>query len=71
MIHEGASYLNDWLKQEFSERVSLKRKIILTDKLSQGLKLVHAAVTREMEQEEERLLARLRPAAPEEFDVVS
>lgn len=69
VIHEGASYLNDWLKQEFSERVSKKRKIILTDKLSQGLKLVHAAVTREMEQEEELLLKRMRPASPEEFEV--
>ena len=71
VIHEGASYLNDWLKQEFSERVSKKRKIILTDKLSQGLKLVHAAVTREMEQEEELLLKRMRPALPEEFEVVA
>ncbi|MFN7693288.1 MAG: PIN domain-containing protein [Burkholderiales bacterium] len=70
VIHEGASYLNDWLKQEFSERVSKKRKIILTDKLSQGLKLVHAAVTREMEQEEELLLRRMRPAAPDDFEVV-
>ena len=56
-IHDGKSYLNDWLKQEFSERVSKKRKIILTDKLSAGLKVVHASVTREMEEEEERLLA--------------
>jgi len=71
VIHEGSSYLNDWLKQEFSERVSKKRKIILTDKLSQGLKLVHAAVTREMEQEEEQLLRRVRPASPEDFEVVA
>lgn len=55
----GNSYLNDWLKQEFSERVSKKRKIILTDKLSQGLKIVHAAVTKEMEDEEERILAEI------------
>lgn len=71
VIHEGASYLNDWLKQEFSERVSKKRKIILTDKLSQGLRLVHAAVTREMEQEEEQLLRSIRPASPEEFEGVA
>jgi hypothetical protein len=58
-IYDGNSYLNDWLKQEFTERVSKKRKIILTDKLSQGLKIVHAAVTKEMEEEEERLLAEL------------
>ncbi len=58
-IYDGKSYLNDWLKQEFSERVSKKRKIILTDKLSYGLKLVHAAVTKEMEEEEHRLLAEI------------
>jgi hypothetical protein len=58
-IHDNKSHLNDWLKQEFSERVSQKRKIVLTDKLSIGLKLVHAAVSLEMEQEEQKLLNRL------------
>lgn len=58
-IYDGKSYLNDWLKQEFSERVSKKRKVILTDKLAQGLKVVHAAVTKEMEEEEERLIAEM------------
>jgi hypothetical protein len=56
VIHNNSSYLNDWLKQEFSERVSKKRKIILTDKLSYGLKLVHSPVTKDMEKEEELLL---------------
>lgn len=58
-IYDGNSYLNDWLKQEFAERVSKKRKIILTDKLAQGLKVVHAAVTKEMVEEEERLIAAM------------
>ncbi len=58
-IYEGVSYLNDWLKQEFAERVSRKRKVVLTDKLSQGLKIVHAAVTKEMEDEENILLKGL------------
>jgi hypothetical protein len=71
VMHEGASYLNDWLKQEFSERVSKKRKILLTDKLSVGLRQVHAAVTRAMEQEEERLLQAIRPATAEEFEVIA
>lgn len=57
-IYNGSSYLNDWLKQEFSERVSKKRKIVLTEKLSYGLKLVHAAVTKEMEAEENLLLTK-------------
>lgn len=67
VIYDGQSYLNDWLRQEFSERVSHKRKIILTDKLSVGLKEVHAAVTREMEEEETRLLAKIKPAGASEF----
>lgn len=58
-IYNRKSYLNDWLKQEFSERVSKKRKIILTDRLSTGLKIVHAAVTKEMEDEEEKILAEI------------
>lgn len=68
VIHDGQSFLNDWLRQEFSERVSQKRKIILTDKLSVGLKTVHAAVTQEMEDEEALLLTRIAPAAAEDFD---
>lgn len=65
VIHGGQSFLNDWLRQEFSERVSKKRKVILTDKLSVGLKTVHAAVTQEMEDEEALLLAE-QPLAAEE-----
>lgn len=56
---DGKSYINDYLRQEFSERVSQKRKLILTDKLSAGLKIVHAAVTKEMEEEEDRILAEI------------
>jgi hypothetical protein len=67
VIYDGHSYLNDWLRQEFSERVSHKRKIVLTDKLSVGLREVHAAVTREMEEEEARILAKIEPAASEDF----
>jgi predicted nucleic acid-binding protein len=63
VIHQGSSHLNDWLLQEFIQRVSHKRKIILTDKLSHGLKLVHAAVTQEMEKEEAALLLEIQRAA--------
>lgn len=56
VIYKDSSYLNDWLKQEFKQRVSRKRKIVLTNKLSVGLKIVHAAVTKEMEEAEDQLL---------------
>lgn len=49
-------YLNDWLLEEFKQRVTRKRKIMLTGKLSEGLKLVNATVTTEMEDAEKEIL---------------
>jgi len=48
--------LNDWLNQEFKDRVSKKRKIILTDKLSDAFKLISEKVTKEMENEEKEII---------------
>ncbi len=59
VTYKDESYLNDWLQQEFKQRVSQKRKIKLTSKLSEGLKIVHAIVTKEMEEEENRLLEEI------------
>jgi predicted nucleic acid-binding protein len=55
-IHENESYLNDWLKQEFRQRISQQRKLILTDKLSKAFKLVEIPVTKEMIEEEENVI---------------
>lgn len=55
-IHEKESYLNDWLKQEFRQRINQQRKIILTDKLSIAFKLVEIPVTQEMVEEEENVI---------------
>jgi predicted nucleic acid-binding protein len=49
------SYLNDWLNQEFKERVGRRRKIILTDKLSQAFKLLKIPVSTEMIEEEQKV----------------
>jgi hypothetical protein len=56
VIYKDQSYLNDWLKQEFKQRVSRNRKIILVNKLSEGLRIIHANVTREMEEAEQQLI---------------
>jgi len=45
-------YINDHLRQEFSERVSQKRKLILHPKLSEALKEFKVPVTRGEEQAE-------------------
>ncbi len=55
-IYDGDSYLNDWLTQEFKQRVSRKRKIIITDKLSLAFQYVDVPVTKEMIEEEEKVI---------------
>jgi hypothetical protein len=54
--YDDKSFLNDWLQIEFKERISQKRKIILTDKLSRALKLVEVTVTQEMIDEEQNVI---------------
>jgi len=51
-----ASILNDWLQIEFRERISQKRKIILTDKLSRAFKLVEIPVSPEMIEAEDTVI---------------
>lgn len=54
-VYNDKSYLNDWLKKEFQERVSRKRKLILTDKLSVALREVDEVVTQEMIEAERQM----------------
>lgn len=49
-------YLNDHLKQEFSERVSSRRRLTLCTRLSEGLKAFQVKITPEEKEEEERLI---------------
>ncbi len=55
--YENDSHLNDWLKQEFKQRISQKRKIILTDKLYIAFQLVEIPVTEEMIKEEKEVIS--------------
>tara|TARA_B100000795_G_scaffold263954_1_gene243793 strand:+ start:50 stop:1003 length:954 start_codon:yes stop_codon:yes gene_type:complete len=54
--YDSDSHLNDWLKQEFKQRISQKRKIVLTDRLTTAFKLVEIPVTEEMIKEEENII---------------
>lgn len=44
----GKSYINDWLKKEFQERVSRKRNVELTELLSNALKKIEVPVDKSM-----------------------
>lgn len=58
MVFENTSYVNDHLKQEFSERVSQKRKVILCSKLSEALKHFAVQVTKKEEEAELELVTQ-------------
>jgi len=56
LTHNDNSFLNDWLQIEFKDRISHRRKLILTDKLSTAFKLVKIPVTQAMIEEEENVI---------------
>jgi len=55
-VFEGNAILNDWLLKEFKERVSRKRYIALTDRLSEGFKNVGIKVKKKVEDDEIKLI---------------
>lgn len=55
-LFEDKAYINDHLRQEFSERVSKKRKLLLYTKLSEALKHFKIPVTKVEEEEEEQII---------------
>jgi hypothetical protein len=57
------SYINDHLRQEFSQRVSKKRKLELYTSLSDALKKFSVHVSKEEENDEKELLATDRTSA--------
>jgi len=56
-IVKSESYLNDWLRLEFKERVSRNRNIFLTDKLASAFKAIKLPVSKAMVEEEARILS--------------
>jgi Zn finger protein HypA/HybF involved in hydrogenase expression len=55
--YDGKFHLNDWLRLEFKERISRKRRIVLTDRLAEAFKLVAVPVSPQAEAEEKQLVA--------------
>lgn len=53
---DNKSIINDWLSKEFHERVSKKRKLILTSRLSEGFKEAKINVTNAEKRVEEEFL---------------
>lgn len=58
VIQGNNGFINDWLKQEFSERINKQRKVILCPKLSIALREFELNITEEEEKEEERVIVQ-------------
>lgn len=54
-------FLNDWLSQEFKQRVGAPQKITLTDKLHRAFDLISVRTTKEMKKEEEKFIVSTSP----------
>src|SRR5256886_17448570 len=65
VTYGGKATLNDWLYREFKERVSRKRGIELTQKLTDALKRLKEQVTDDDLAEEERLIQDVQDATRE------
>jgi len=65
------TYINDWLSQEYKDRVSKKRNVILTDKLSVAFKAISAPVSKEIEKEEQSLIDQRKNIIRAEIQEVS
>ncbi len=56
-FYDNECFINDWLIQEFRDRVSKSRHLILTDKLSKALKELKINVGAKQEQEESQIIS--------------
>jgi PIN domain len=65
----GESYLNEWLRHEFSERVGHKSRITLTESLSSALKQIKVHVTKAEEEAEKDLIQTMWPSIPKTVDI--
>lgn len=58
--HENKNYVNDWLSAEFRKRVSKKRKLILTEKITDAMTRLEVEVSLDDKTAEENELQVLR-----------
>jgi hypothetical protein len=71
-VFDNKVYVNDHLRQEFSDRVSKKRKLLLYTRLSEALKHFAVPVTeKEVQAESEIVEAKVAPAATTSDDRVA
>lgn len=63
--YQKTPVLNDWLRQEFAERTSRRRKLLLTDRLTDAFKRIAVAVTPQEEEQETELISKPTDRVPD------
>jgi predicted nucleic acid-binding protein len=58
--YSKAPIVNDWLRQEFRERIGPRRKLVLTDRLAEAFKLISAPVSPTEAASEAALIAEVK-----------
>jgi hypothetical protein len=61
------AHINDWLREEFKDRVSKKASIKMTPKLSEALRILKVPVSKAAEKAENRLISILPKDEPKDF----
>lgn len=59
--------INDWLAQEFKQRVNIRKKVILTDKLMHGFQLANISVKKKEVDDEAKMLSEIKTIAQKRF----
>jgi len=57
--YNGEQFINDWLAQEFKERVTKKKRVTLTNKLTSAFKIASITVSKKEEEDETQLIEQI------------
>jgi hypothetical protein len=71
--HGSETFINDWLLREFHARVTNRRRLKLTSRLTEALKEINAPVTKQEVSAEEQVIREVSAAGsgPNEIDLVA
>lgn len=59
VFYDNQPILNDWLSQEFKERINQQRQIILTNKLSEALRFANVEISKAEEEQENEFIKEI------------
>ncbi|OHB72425.1 MAG: hypothetical protein A2W23_07655 [Planctomycetes bacterium RBG_16_43_13] len=65
--YDGEQFINDWLSQEFKERVNRIKKVTLTNKLTSAFKIASIKVSKKEKDDEDQLIDEITATSSASF----